>query len=142
MFDENFKKLSENTGIILFAHGSRDVLWRKPIENVTNLIKQQQPLAHVVCAYLELCNPSLTEAIQNLINKNTKEIHIIPFFLGVGKHVREDLPMILKEINNTHPQVLLIQHPPICESEHLIFTLSQIIQKNVILISKSCIESS
>ena len=39
--------------IILFAHGSRDVLWRRPIEAVANEMKQLSPDTQVACAYLE-----------------------------------------------------------------------------------------
>ena len=50
-------------GIVLFAHGSRDPLWRAPIEAVRQHLEAQHPPAQqptsVRCAYLELCTPSL-----------------------------------------------------------------------------------
>ena len=42
------------TAIILFAHGSRDPLWRLPIESVATEIRRRHPAALVSCAYLEL----------------------------------------------------------------------------------------
>ena len=52
--------------IILFAHGSRDPLWRAPIEAVAQRINQQTGNALLArCAYLELCEPDLpTVAIE------------------------------------------------------------------------------
>src|SRR3989344_3622700 len=52
--------------IILFAHGSRDPLWRVPLEAVAAHIAAQQPGRPVLCAYLELCTPSLPDAAQQL----------------------------------------------------------------------------
>jgi sirohydrochlorin cobaltochelatase len=44
---------------ILFAHGSRDPLWRLPIEAVATQMRQTTPLCEVRCAYLELTQPDL-----------------------------------------------------------------------------------
>ena len=40
--------------IVLFAHGSRDPLWHKPMEAVAAQIATQAPDTPVACAYLEL----------------------------------------------------------------------------------------
>ena len=50
-------------GTILFAHGSRDPQWRLPIEAVAAQISNRQPSTQVRCAYLELCAPSLPDAV-------------------------------------------------------------------------------
>jgi sirohydrochlorin cobaltochelatase len=109
------------SGIILFAHGSRDPLWRKPIESVALQLLQRQPALPVRCAYLELCEPSLPDAVQQILNAidfiaktsinirenplNSIKIRIIPMFLGMGKHAREDLPLMAKQLRLDHPQV-------------------------------------
>ena len=56
-----------NHGIVLFAHGSRDPLWRAPMEAVRQHIEAQSAAAAVRCAYLELCAPSLPDAVQELL---------------------------------------------------------------------------
>ena len=94
-----------NTGIILFAHGSRDEQWRLPIEAVATHIKQREPTARVRCAYLELCSPSLPEAAIQLIAGGAQQLKVFPLFLGVGKHAREDLPLLIEQIRTAHPNV-------------------------------------
>ena len=110
--------------IILFAHGSRDPLWRAPIEAVAQCINQslsqpsgqqpQQTLAR--CAYLELCEPDLFTVATELIavraefkrfnNLNgTINVRIVPMFLGMGKHAREDLPELVTALRAAHPEV-------------------------------------
>lgn len=90
-------------GIVLFAHGSRDPLWRLPIEAVAAEIRARQPGTLVRCAYLEICTPSLPEAATELLAAGARELRVFPLFLGVGKHAREDLPLLIEDIRAAHP---------------------------------------
>ncbi len=96
---------SSSSGIILFAHGSRDPLWRAPIEAVQNEILQQHPGVAVRCAYLELCAPDMAQAMQELADLGVASVTIVPMFLGTGKHAREDLPGLVQALRASHPQV-------------------------------------
>ena len=95
------------TAIILFAHGSRDAQWREPIEAVARQIRERQPAVQVRCAYLEICAPALPEAAAELIAGGARRIRVFPLFLGVGKHAREDLPLLLDVIRAAHPELTL-----------------------------------
>lgn len=91
--------------VILFAHGSRDPLWRLPIEAVAAEIRHQQPDTAVLCAYLELCTPSLQEAAAKLVAHGARQVKVFPLFFGVGKHAREDLPVLMDQVRAAHPEV-------------------------------------
>ena len=91
--------------IILFAHGSRDALWRRPIEAVANQIKQLSPDTQVACAYLELTEPDLQTTVAGLVQTGVNAIRIVPMFLGVGRHAREDLPLLLQDLIIQQPGV-------------------------------------
>ena len=108
------------TGIILFAHGSRDPQWRLPVEAVAAQIIQRHPSALVRCAYLELCLPSLPDAATDLIAFGACCLKVFPIFLGVGKHAREDLPLLISELRKVHPNVPVELLPTAGESEKLI----------------------
>jgi hypothetical protein len=71
-------------GIILLAHGSRDPQWREPIEAVAAQIRIRRPGTPVLCAYLELCAPSLPEAATNLIAEGADSIRVFRFSLVLG----------------------------------------------------------
>ena len=92
-------------GIILFAHGSRDPLWRTPIEAVRDHIQNQDPGIAVRCAYLELCAPDMPTAVQELVANGSSTITVVPMFLGTGKHAREDLPQLVHALREAHPEV-------------------------------------
>ena len=92
-------------GIVLFAHGSRDPLWRAPIEAVEAHIRAHHPGVAVRCAYLELTTPDLSQAVEDLVDQGATAVTIVPMFLGTGKHAREDLPVLVAELRARHPHV-------------------------------------
>ncbi|MBS7807636.1 CbiX/SirB N-terminal domain-containing protein [Variovorax sp. PCZ-1] len=133
-------------GIILFAHGSRDPLWRGPIEAVAARIRTDSPHLPVTCAYLELCEPSLPDAAAQMISKlqiainsiaacadskpatglKPLKIRIIPMFLGMGKHAREDLPELAAQLRSSHTQVQFEISATVGEDERVTALLAQI----------------
>lgn len=96
---------TDSPGIILFAHGSREPQWRAPIEAVALQISARQPDVRVRCAYLEICEPSLFDAASDLIAAGARQLRVFPLFLGVGKHAREDLPLLIAQVRSAHPDV-------------------------------------
>ncbi|MBV7543822.1 sirohydrochlorin chelatase [Acidovorax sp. sic0104] len=91
------------SAIILFSHGSRDPLWRAPMEAVATRIAAAHPERPVACAYLELCTPGLAEAAAQLVAQGATEVTVVPMFLGTGKHAREDLPVLVQALRGAHP---------------------------------------
>lgn len=114
------------TGILVFAHGSRDPQWRLPIEAVAAQITQRQPGTLVRCAYLELCMPSLPDAATDLIAAGARRLRVFPLFLGVGKHAREDLPLLIDEIRTAHPGVTIELLPTAGEFDSLISLMADL----------------
>ncbi|VTU27205.1 sirohydrochlorin chelatase [Variovorax sp. RA8] len=92
-------------GIVLLAHGSRDVRWRAPVEAVARRVADLDPAVQVRCAYLELSQPDLQTAMAELVAGGAGSVRVVPLFLGMGKHLREDLPRLLEELRALHPQV-------------------------------------
>ena len=110
--------------IVLFAHGSRDPLWHRPIQAVAERISAQQ--TKVACAYLELSTPSLLDAVQALVNQGCTHVRVVPMFLGVGKHVREDLPVMLQALRDAHPTVTFDPLPAVGEHTDLLDLMARI----------------
>lgn len=113
-------------GIILFAHGSRDPLWHRPIEAVAQRIRARAPGTLVQCAYLELNSPDLQTAAQALIAQGVKRLRIVPLFLGMGKHAREDLPLLTQALREQHPTIEWELVPAVGEDDLLLDTLCTI----------------
>ena len=103
--DSTLAQPMRKSGIVFFAHGSRDPLWRKPIEAVAQLLQHQHPNALSCCAYLELDTPDLHTACQSLIAQGCGAITVLPMFLGTGRHAREDLPLLVAQLRHTFPHI-------------------------------------
>ena len=110
---------AERPGIVLFAHGSRDPLWREPIEAVRERMAQQHPHLPVRCAYLELCEPDLARAVAELVAQGVNDITVVPMFLGTGRHAREDLPRLVADLRQSHPGVAFALQRPVGEDPRM-----------------------
>jgi sirohydrochlorin cobaltochelatase len=114
------------TGIVLFAHGSRDPNWHRPIQAVAQAIARHDPSIPVRCGYLELSTPSLPEAVAELLASGVSRIRVFPVFLGVGKHAREDLPELMQALRAQHPNVTFDLLPSAGESPALTELLAEL----------------
>jgi sirohydrochlorin cobaltochelatase len=106
-------------GIVLFAHGSRDPLWRQPMDAVARRIREIDPDARVACAFLELTTPDLGTAVDDLVTQGVRRVTVMPMFLGVGRHAREDLPVLMAELRARHPDVEYLLQPSVGEDARL-----------------------
>ena len=113
-------------GTIVFAHGSRDPLWRVPIEAVARHIQSLAPQLHVRCAYLELTLPDLPTSAAELAALGVTAITVVPLFLGVGRHAREDLPLLLASMQTNHPHIRFTLRPAIGEETQVIELMARI----------------
>lgn len=95
--------------LVLFAHGARAASWAAPFQRLQQLAQDSLPDVKVTLAFLELMQPQLPEAVENLANLGCKEITIAPIFLGQGGHVLRDLPLMVEELRKRYPQLQIKQ---------------------------------
>ena len=112
--------------IVLFAHGSRDPLWHRPIQAVADAIALRAPATPVACAYLELSTPDLPTVCEGLISQGASALTIVPMFLGVGKHAREDLPALMTQLRQQWPAIDFQLQAAVGENPRLIALLADI----------------
>ena len=94
-------------GLILFAHGARDPRWALPFEALAARIAQGRPGLALRLAYLEFIAPTLPAAIDDLVAAGCQRVDVLPLFLGVGGHVRRDLPQLLDDARRRHLGLVL-----------------------------------
>jgi sirohydrochlorin cobaltochelatase len=92
-------------GLILFAHGARDARWAAPFTAIAAQVQTLQPDLQVRLAFLELMEPSLPAAADELVLAGCQSIHVQPLFLGTGGHLRRDLPLLMADLSVRHPLV-------------------------------------
>jgi len=113
-------------GVIVFAHGSRDPLWRAPMDAVAARIAGRAPGVVVRCAFLELTQPDLPGAAAQMVAQGVSQAAILPMFLGVGRHAREDLPALVASLRAAHPGVAWRLLPAVGEDPRMLDLLAEI----------------
>lgn len=117
------------TGILLFAHGARDPNWALPFEAVAKRLRariqdqasQAPDLApEVTLAFLEFMSPDIAAAGDDLAARGCTDVSVVPLFLGAGGHVRKDLPRLMGELAERHPEVNWRLCPAVGETDILI----------------------
>ncbi len=115
------------TALIIVAHGSRVDSSNKEVITLVQNIKKENNSLYISYAFLELCNPSLFDEIEKQIEKGIKKIKVFPYFLAAGKHVKSDIPNIIKQLKIKYPNIKfeLLPHLGICKG------ISSLILSNV-----------
>ena len=93
---------------------------------VAERVAQLDPTVLVRCAYLELTAPSLPLCVAELAGAGVQSITVTPVFLGVGKHAREDLPILMAGLRDSYPHIAFTLQAAVGEQSRLIELLAQI----------------
>lgn len=114
------------TGLLLFAHGARDARWAQPFEQVVAAVRARRPAQAVRLAFLEIMEPDIHTAAAELAREGCTQVDVLPLFLGVGGHLRNDLPPLVDALRSEHPPVTFVLHPAVGESPALIAAMTDI----------------
>ena len=114
----------EDPALILFAHGARDPRWAEPFEQILALVERTAPQRQPMLAFLELMQPSLEEAIRLQISRGFQAVTVVPLFLGLGGHLRRDVPVLLEGIRERHRDVSIVLAGPAGEDEAVMVAIA------------------
>ncbi len=92
--------MADNRALLIVAHGSRRALSNNEVRQLTEkmTVEAQECFDAVQCAFLELAEPSIPDALRGLINTGFSDIIVVPYFLSAGRHVVEDIPAEVKTV--------------------------------------------
>ena len=99
--------------LLIVAHGSKRKESNDEIFDLTEKIKDKlgENFGHVSCAFLEISSPSISEGIDQCVQKNSDKILVLPYFLTTGRHVIDDIPDIVNEAKARNSNVKIILLP-------------------------------
>jgi len=105
--------------LVLFAHGAREPGWAEPFQAIRDKVARSRPDLTVELAFLELMKPALEECVARLAASGHQRVTVAPVFLGMGGHLKHDLPRLLDGIRRQQATVEIVSLPPIGEMESL-----------------------
>ena len=99
--------------LLIIAHGSRLQTSNDEVIALKDSLKPalEMQFSQLKVAFLELCEPSIKQAIIELVAAGMNEIVVMPYFLNRGRHVSEDVPGELEEMRQLYPQVAITSLP-------------------------------
>jgi sirohydrochlorin cobaltochelatase len=117
------------SAIVLFAHGSREPDWALPFQRVRARLVASGVAAEL--AYLEIMQPSLDSACDDLVRDGAQRITIVPLFLAQGGHLKRDLPNMAEQIRRRHAGTEIVLLPPAGEAAEVIDAMANWVRRAV-----------
>jgi sirohydrochlorin ferrochelatase len=99
--------------LIVFAHGSRVAEANDAVRRVAAAAAALGGFSLWRESFLELAPPTLADSAAELANLGARRIVVVPYFLVMGVHLRQDLPRLLAEASVSLPGVELVAAPPL-----------------------------
>jgi sirohydrochlorin ferrochelatase len=100
--------------LLLVAHGSRRKQSNDEVAILAETLKKycSEQYSITRSAYLELAEPLIPDGIKQCIDDGASSIIVLPYFLNSGRHVIEDIPNIVNQAKQSHPdlEIHIAQH--------------------------------
>lgn len=116
--------MTTRQGLLLLAHGARDPRWAQPFESIVARLRTAQPGLAIELAFLEFMSPDLVTAGGRLAAAGCTAVAVMPLFLGMGGHVRNQVPALVDALATSHPDVRWMLQPTIGEADAVIAAIA------------------
>jgi sirohydrochlorin ferrochelatase len=93
------------TAVLLMAHGSRIAEANDAVRDIAAMVKEMTNFDIVEVSFREQHLPNIQQGIDACVEAGAERIILMPYFLYMGAHVREDLPVEMSEAKQRYPRV-------------------------------------
>lgn len=93
------------TAILLMAHGSRIPEANDAVLGIAAMVKEMTGYDIVEVSFREQHLPNIQQGIDACVAQGAKRVLLMPYFLFVGAHVREDLPEEMAQARERYPKI-------------------------------------
>ena len=93
------------TAILLMAHGSRIPEANDAVHAIAAMVKEMTGSTIVEVSFREQHSPNIQQGVDACVAQGAERVFLVPYFLFIGAHVREDLPEEMAEAQRRYPGV-------------------------------------
>ena len=112
--------------VLIVSHGSREASANREFLQLVRKFQARHPKWNVTHAFLDVVGPSIPEALERLVHQSGPgEIQVLPYFLFRAKHVKKDIPAILKAFQKDYPRTQLRLAKPLGTDPRLLDILDK-----------------
>lgn len=97
--------MNPKTALLVMVHGSPRPASNGSMFQVVEQVKASNAFEIVNVGFMELNEPSIPDAIDQLVDQGATSVIAVPYFLHAGTHVADDLPTLLEEAQEKYPDV-------------------------------------
>ncbi len=95
------------------------------MRRVCAAVREQAPELQVELAFLEFIPPALRSCAESLIAECCERILVVPMFIARGGHLKRDVPLLLEELRQRHPQTCFELAAAIGEAEPIVQAMAR-----------------
>lgn len=106
-------------GLLVVDHGSRRPEANEQLLDMVAHLARLAPGTPMASAHLDICAPTISAGVAGLLSQGVDEIAVLMYFLSDGRHVREDVPALVRAALATRPDVRVHLGGPLGPDERL-----------------------
>ncbi len=99
------RQTQDPAGLLLIGHGTRSEEGVQQARSLTTLVERLLPGHPVRLGFIELANPTLDEAVEELAMTGVDRIAAVPLVLLPAGHMKDDGPSLLARARLRYPRV-------------------------------------
>lgn len=107
------------SAVVLLGHGSRAPGASDSMDRVAAALGARTG-ASVHVAHMELAEPSLAQVLEEIHTRGEREVTVVPYFLHLGIHLREDIPGLVADCLERLPGMSVRMAPHLGFDEALV----------------------
>ncbi|MBZ0166547.1 MAG: CbiX/SirB N-terminal domain-containing protein [Candidatus Omnitrophica bacterium] len=116
--------------VLIVSHGSRSPQTKVEVQSLLNQLQDRRKDLIFELGFLELENPSIPQGIERCIQRGAGHIAVILNFLNSGRHVDIDIPQIINESRQKHPDITITISAPIGQHPGVVELFDNLIRPN------------
>lgn len=90
--------------LLLVDHGSRAQASNAQLGELAAVVRRHLPVSvELAWAHMELAEPSIEQAINELVRRGISQVVVVPHMLAPGRHATEDVPRLARAAAERHP---------------------------------------
>lgn len=115
----------DRVAVILVDHGSVVEESNRLLVDIVAAYRQHSVWQIVEPAHMELAEPSVSAAFDRCVKQGAELVIVMPYFLGPGRHSRQDIPRLAADAAEAHPGVKHLVTAPLGLHELLLQVIDE-----------------
>ncbi|MFM7074399.1 MAG: sirohydrochlorin chelatase [Planctomycetota bacterium] len=100
---------SPRLGYLIVGHGTRDLIGQSEFHLAVSRIAELCPSVVVRACFLELVEPTISDAIDGLVRDGVERVVVAPLLLFAAGHAKRDVPEAVEAARQRYPTVSFAQ---------------------------------